>query len=125
MLTSAEEHWLPVPGWEGLYEVSNHGRVVSLTRTVQRSNGAGPKPVPERVLTPKCDRSGRLRVRLCRDSKQHWFSVRRLVLEAFADPRPPAQLSQQPEKTSDFADQATGHSCFVARFSPIQPLESP
>jgi hypothetical protein len=34
-----EEKWLPVRGWEGLYEVSNMGRVRSLDRTVERSDG--------------------------------------------------------------------------------------
>jgi hypothetical protein len=33
-----EERWLPVVGWEGLYEVSDHGRVRSLDRTVEMSN---------------------------------------------------------------------------------------
>ena len=33
------EHWKPVTGHEGIYEVSNHGRVRSVDRTVTRSDG--------------------------------------------------------------------------------------
>ena len=33
------ERWKPVTGHEGIYEVSNHGRVRSVDRTVTRSDG--------------------------------------------------------------------------------------
>jgi hypothetical protein len=33
------EQWQSVPGYEGYYEVSDHGRVRSLSRTMQRSDG--------------------------------------------------------------------------------------
>jgi hypothetical protein len=33
------EEWRPVVGYEGLYEVSNHGRVQSLDRTITFSDG--------------------------------------------------------------------------------------
>ena len=33
------ERWKPVKGYEGIYEVSSHGRVRSLDRTVNYSNG--------------------------------------------------------------------------------------
>ena len=32
------ETWLPVPNFEGFYEVSNHGRIKSLARQVCRGN---------------------------------------------------------------------------------------
>lgn len=34
------EYWLPVPGYEGLYEVSNHDRVRSVDRIVPRQVGS-------------------------------------------------------------------------------------
>lgn len=36
---SYPEEWLPVPGYEGLYEVSNHGQVWSCGRKVLQKNG--------------------------------------------------------------------------------------
>lgn len=33
------ERWLPVPGWEGFYEVSDQGRVRGLDRVLVRKNG--------------------------------------------------------------------------------------
>lgn len=33
------ETWKPIPGYEGLYEVSDHGRVRSLDRVVEFSDG--------------------------------------------------------------------------------------
>ena len=33
------EHWRPIPGYEGWYEVSNRGRVRSLDRVIVRRNG--------------------------------------------------------------------------------------
>lgn len=47
-----EEIWKDVPGYEGLYQVSNMGRVKSLART-RDMNLPGrnkPAPVPERIL---------------------------------------------------------------------------
>lgn len=41
------EQWLPVPGWEGLYEVSDLGRVRSLRRKGGRNRWYGGK-----VLVP-------------------------------------------------------------------------
>lgn len=33
------EEWRPIPGWEGLYEVSSHGRLRSLERRVKHWHG--------------------------------------------------------------------------------------
>lgn len=34
------EEWRDIPGWEGYYQVSDHGRVRSLSRTITRKDGA-------------------------------------------------------------------------------------
>lgn len=66
------EIWKPIKGYEGLYEVSNLGRVKSLSR--QR--------VRETIMKPEYNK-GYLRVTLSKDNhKRHWF-VHRLVAEAF------------------------------------------
>ena len=41
------ERWLPVPGYEGYCEVSDHGRVRSLERVIQTKNG--PQRHPEKL----------------------------------------------------------------------------
>ena len=51
---SGREMWRPIAGYEGLYEISNRGRVKSLCRTVipRRAGGRPIYFVPERIL--KC-----------------------------------------------------------------------
>lgn len=44
------EVWMPIPGWEGLYEASNHARVRSLDRLVNNGSPGG-KICTGRVLT--------------------------------------------------------------------------
>ena len=46
-----KEYWKPVVGYEGLYEVSNWGRVKSIKRIVNSPRGT--RTVKERILKPK------------------------------------------------------------------------
>lgn len=69
-----EEYWKPVPGYEGRYEVSDHGRVRSLN---YRHTGQ------IRVLRPKKTRDYYLRINLCKDGVVKTFRVHRLVWTAF------------------------------------------
>jgi hypothetical protein len=80
------ERWLAVVGWEGLYEVSDLGRVRSLPRrgTVQPNRWYGGK-----ILKPQpVNESGHLCVTLCRDGVDTKALVHRLVMAAFAGPCP-------------------------------------
>lgn len=77
-----EETWLPVVGWEGLYEVSDLGRVRSIARTC--SGRWGIRRVPERILKPSPNNHDVLSVGLYSDGKRTTQAVCRLVLEAFA-----------------------------------------
>ena len=72
-----EEIWRPVVGYEGLYEVSNTGRVRSLDRYVRRNYFK-----KGRILKLN-DRRGYLFVELCLNNKTKNFSVHRLVAQAF------------------------------------------
>ena len=72
------ERWLPIPGWEGLYDVSSLGRV--------RSHYRG-----GRILRPWPDADGYLRVSLSRGGVQTIYRVHRLVLLAFAGPGEPGE----------------------------------
>lgn len=78
------ESWLPVVGYEGLYEVSDHGRVRSLDRVVLGRNRTG------RVLA--ICYAGRRRVpqvSIGRDGVIRHRKIHQLVLEAFVGPCPP------------------------------------
>jgi len=74
------------PRWEGLYEVSSHGRVRSLRRYVAFKDGRG-RVQPERILKAALDR-GYPTLALWRDNKQTMARVHRLVCEAFHGPAP-------------------------------------
>lgn len=69
-----KEIWLPIAGFEGLYEVSNWGRVASLNyhRTGKWH-----------LLTPKRSSNGYLMVDLYRNKKATTVKVHRLVWETF------------------------------------------
>ena len=78
------EEWRPVVGYEGLYEVSNMGRVKSLERTVWDNRGYY-KTVHERILKPNKDSNGYLQVPLCKDGKRKNCLVHQLVVTAFCE----------------------------------------
>lgn len=75
------EKWLPIPGYEGAYEVSDLGRVRSLDRI-----SAQGRPIKGRVLSQMTGSSGYQQVNLHRDRKQATHHVHRLVLLAFVGP---------------------------------------
>jgi hypothetical protein len=84
---STAERWRPVVGWEGLYEVSDHGRVRSVDRVVMTRSG--PRSYQEKVLQPATDRKGYKQVGLRSPGQRADRKVHRLVLEAFVGPCPP------------------------------------
>lgn len=77
------EVWKPVSGYEGMYEVSDCGRVRSLERVIETARG--PRQIAGRVLKPKTNTAGYQQVSLFRDRKRKEFLVSRLVAEAFCE----------------------------------------
>ena len=75
------EIWKDVVGYEGLYQVSNQGRVKSLERKLPHWRG-GERIQKERILKPVVV-GGYLRVGLSVDGKLKMLRVHRLVCEAF------------------------------------------
>lgn len=61
------EKWVDIPGYEGLYQVSDCGRIAR----------------GQRIKIPHTDRGGYLTVWLSKDSKQKNYKVHRLVAQAF------------------------------------------
>jgi hypothetical protein len=81
------EQWLPVVGFEGSYEVSDHGRIRSLDRAISIP-GRGLRQLKGRVLAQTPDTGGRLTVDLRSNRVRRVARVHCLVLEAFVGPRP-------------------------------------
>lgn len=113
----ALEKWLPVFGWEGVYEVSNLGRVRSIERT-QRDSLGKVRKFPNRVLKLKLQKTGYLRVSLSAPGRRSDELVHRLVCQSFHGDAPEGKnlvLHGNGEKTDnsasnlrwgDFADNA-------------------
>lgn len=72
------QKWLDIKGYEGLYQISNDGKVKSLPR--QFGSIFRKKSI---ILKPKTDRYNYQAVHLSKDNKKSWPTVHRLVAEAF------------------------------------------
>lgn len=80
------EIWRSVIGYEGVYEVSDIGRVRSVPREAR--NGVGTRQVRGQVLSLYTRADGRMSVDLSVENRQSTVLVHHLVLEAFIGPRP-------------------------------------
>ena len=76
------ETWKNIKGYEGLYQVSDQGRVKSLERKIHHWRG-GERVQKERIMKQVVTHNGYLRVGLRVDGKQKMLRVHRLVCEAF------------------------------------------
>lgn len=76
-----------VPGYEGMYQVSNLGKVKSLERLVLYKDGRS-KLIKEREIKSNLDKYGYYKVRLSFKSKAKNFFVHQLVAMAFLDHKP-------------------------------------
>lgn len=72
------ESWLPVVGYEGLYQVSNRGRVRSLH----------PRHARPKMMRTRLGEDGYRRLSLCRDGTKRTALLHCVVAEAFLGPRP-------------------------------------
>lgn len=71
------EEWKDIKGYEGLYQVSNLGRVKSFKKWKMV------RCPDEYILSPRPNNRGYYSVTLYKDTERHKFLVHRLVAEAF------------------------------------------
>lgn len=87
MPKSNNELWKPISGYEGYYEVSNFGKVKSLSRVVKAvsHNKIITRKTPEKCLKPILTGKDNayLTVTLCKEGKCKPILLHRLVAEAF------------------------------------------
>jgi len=80
-----EEVWKDIPGYEGIYQASNTGKIKSLPRMCGKFHKE-----PGRILIAS-EQNGYPRVALCKDGKGKNFKVHKLVALTFLGPRPEGQ----------------------------------
>ena len=78
------EEWRDIKGYEGLYQVSNEGRIKSLERIANRSDGKV-EILKEKIRKLTKDKDGYLCVPLVKELKRKFCKVHRLVAKAFID----------------------------------------
>ena len=76
------ERWKDVKGYEGLYQVSNFGRVRSVDRYIEHER-MGLILRKGKLLKLNLKKTGYYHVALCKNNIMKTFSVHRLVAEAF------------------------------------------
>ena len=83
MIDSSIEIWKDIPGYEGLYQISNFGQVKSLKRLV--SNGNGIRSIEEKKLKQRKWEGHYFQVKLSKNGKVKTHYVHKLVATAFLD----------------------------------------
>lgn len=86
------EQWRDIPGFEGIYQVSDLGRVMKLPQAVlARSScykkGVSVRKMPERFLVPEQMKTGLRVVLRDEDNAKRFFFIDRLVLYCFVGPK--------------------------------------
>ena len=75
------EEWRAIKGYEGLYEISNMGRIKSLKRVIKNTKGYN-REFPEVIRNP-INVHGYLYCNLYKENREKRFAIHRLVAEAF------------------------------------------
>lgn len=83
-----KEIWKDIKEYEGLYQVSNLGKIKSLGRTIERIGVKGTKfykNYPEKLLKQTKNKKGYLTVILSKNNKNKIIRVHRIVAQTFLD----------------------------------------
>lgn len=93
-----KEIWKDIKNYEGLYQVSNMGRVKSLKRMMNK------RKCEEIIKTPSLGGRGYKRVSLCNNGIIKYYSIHRLVAEAFIP-------NEENKPTVDHIDRNISNNC--------------
>ena len=80
--SNTPEEWRDIPGWEGYYQVSDHGRVRGMDRVVYGVDGRKINR-KGKILKPYARDGRHLKARLSKSGEQKKFYVHRLLVESF------------------------------------------
>jgi hypothetical protein len=78
------EIWLDIQDFEGVYQISNYGRVKSLERLIIQKDGKT-KLIKENILKGGIDKDGYIMVTLCHSNKQYTKYIHKLVAKHFIE----------------------------------------
>lgn len=78
-----KEIWMPIEGYEGLYEVSNLGRVKRLLKTCKYINNKSSTPRTEHLKYPTLNNYGYYKVTLWKNNNRAFFYLHRIIAKAF------------------------------------------
>jgi hypothetical protein len=82
-----QEIFKDIPGYEGLYQVSNLGNVKSLERQIL-CRGKYPTIIKEKLLKSGKDKDGYLMTNLCKNGKMKTHRIHKLVMMSFENYEP-------------------------------------
>ena len=99
------ENWKDIKDYEGLYQVSDCGRIKSQARNIYYQNGTVHR-TKEKILVPGLNNKGYSYVNLCKNGKTKKEYVHRLVAMAFIEnPENKPQINHLDEvKTNNVVD---------------------
>ena len=80
-----QEIWKDIIGYEGLYQVSNTGRIKSLERRVRAQKEGSTQLIKEKIRKISYNSNGYALVVLAKEGKNKTFLVHKLVANAFVD----------------------------------------
>lgn len=80
-----QEQWKDVKGFEGLYQISNHGRVKSVQREVAHSRKGCTKVLKEKMMSICDNGNGYKTVYFLKNGKRSMRYIHRLVAEHFIE----------------------------------------
>ena len=125
------EEWRSVIGYEGLYEVSDQGRVRRVGQAAISGKGRGGGAKIGRILVPQKVWTGYLSVPLWKDGKQHNCLIHMAVAAAFIGQCPPGKEVNHKDGKKDHSNvdnleyltrsENMKHAYAIGLRSPIRP----